>query len=256
MRKREFLFYVVSFLFIFLFQNTCFAVSINIPQIQKDVYIYDQEKIIDDDVEKELNSLLIELEKKTSVELVVISTPSLQGMNIESYSIELANKLGIGKKSKDNGILLLFTKSEKDFGPSTRLEIGSGIEGVLNDAKCGRILDNYFIPYREKNDYTEATNQTIRAIISLLSKEYNVKILEESELLVVEEEKGTWESLSTIEKIIVIIIIIVLIFAACLISIVDDSYGGGSFRGSGFGGRGFHSGGFGGGGFHGGGASR
>ena len=140
--------------------------EIPIPTVKNDVYVYDDGNIIDDDIEKQLNSLLITLEEKTSAEVAVITIESLLGKEIEDYSINLANTLGIGKADEDNGVLLLISESDV----KVRLEIGRGLEGCLNDSKCGRILDDYFVPYREKNEYSEGTYQTIQAIVSVIAK--------------------------------------------------------------------------------------
>ena len=258
MRKKRVIFAVVTLLLYLLVFTSCFAdvfaATITIPRVESNVYIYDQDNAINDDTEKRLNQLLIDLEKKTSVEFAVVTVPTLNGMSIEDYSIKLANSLGIGKKSSNNGILLIYTKSEKDLGPSTRLEIGSGMEGILNDAKCGRILDQYFVPYREENKYTEATDYTVRAIITILSEEYNVSILSDDETLSVTDSNlvETWNKLPTWLKILIIIIIILMIIGAIYAEDGEGSSSGGFFSSGG----GFSSGGFGGGGFSGGGASR
>ena len=41
--------------------------EIPIPTVKNDVYVYDDGNIIDDDIEKQLNSLLITLEEKTTI---------------------------------------------------------------------------------------------------------------------------------------------------------------------------------------------
>ncbi len=259
MRKKRICTVIILLLYLLVFTSCfvdVFAVTIPIPQVQSGVFIYDQENVIEDTTEKRLNQLLVSLERETSVEFAVVSVPTLMGMSIEDYSIELANRLGIGKKSSDNGILLIFTKAEKKLGPSTRLEIGKGMEGILNDAKCGRILDQYFVPYREDDKYTEATDYTVRAIISVLSEEYDVNILSDDETLDVSEDSLTelWKQLPGWLKILIIIILILMLIGVLWLSDSESSSGGGGFYS---GGGGFSSGGvFGGGGFSGGGASR
>ena len=126
--------------------------EIPIPKAKADVYVYDEDNLFDESAEKEINDMLISLEKKTSSEFVVVTVKSLLGKEIENYSIKVANGLGIGKKEKDNGVLLLMSRSDK----CVRLEIGKGLEGILNDAKCGRILDEYFVPHRENDEYAKA----------------------------------------------------------------------------------------------------
>ena len=224
----------------------CSEPDISVPTPQADVYIYDQDDIIDDSIEAELNKALVELEEKTEVEFVVISIKKLGYYDIETYSNKVFNELGIGKQDKDNGVLLLFSR----FDNRVRLEIGRGLEGILNDAKCGRILDNYFVPYREEDKYTEATEMTVKTILGILSEEYNVTIHG--------VERGTPEELSEetlFSDIFALILIIVLIIILYIISDLGNGYGGG-YYGGGFFGRGSSGGGFGGGFSGGGGASR
>ena len=140
--------------------------KIPIPTVEKNVYIYDEDNIIDDDVEEKLNKMLVELEEKTEAEFVVVSVKSLLDLSIEDYANNLFNTLGIGKKGKDNGVLLLFSRSDE----KVRLEIGRGLEGCLNDSKCGRILDNYCIPNRENDEYTKATEMTVKAVLNVIAE--------------------------------------------------------------------------------------
>lgn len=220
--------------------------KIPIPTVEKDVYIYDEDDIIDDDVEKELNKMLVELEEKTDAEFAIVSVESLLDRSIEDYANNLFNTLGIGKKGKDNGVLLLFSRSDE----KVRLEIGRGLEGCLNDAKCGRILDNYFVPYRENDEYTKATEMTVKAVLNVIAEEYEINIQGLEKDLPVENDSDDGLPLWVWIIIIIGAIAIVVIGAIC-----DDgsSSGGGFFGGSS---GGFSGGGFGGGFSGGGGASR
>lgn len=196
--------------------------KIPIPTIEKDVYIYDEDNIIDDDVEENLNKMLVELEEKTEVEFAVISVESLLDRSIEDYANNLFNTLGIGKKGEDNGILLLFSRSDE----KVRLEIGRGLEGCLNDSKCGRILDDYFVPYRESDEYTEATKLTVNAVLKVLCEEYNIAITGlNTESIQIEEP----DELTLGQWFIIIIIIIILLIVLEWITgrIFGDGFGDG-----------------------------
>lgn len=219
--------------------------KIPIPTVEKDVYIYDEDDIIDDDIEKELNKMLVELEEKTETEFAIVSIESLLDRSIEDYANNLFNTLGIGKKGKDNGVLLLFSRSDE----KVRLEIGRGLEGCLNDSKCGRILDDYFVPYRENDEYTKATEMTVKAVLNVIAEEYEIDIQGLEKDLYVEDDSDDGLPLWVL-IIIIILIAVVLILTFCN----DGSSSGGGFYG-GFSG-GFSSSGFGGGFSGGGGASR
>lgn len=236
---------VFAIMFMIMFVGCGIQEEIQIPSVQQDVYVYDQDGCIDDEVEAELNSLLVELEEKTEAEFAVVSISSLNGYTIEEYANKLFNSLGIGKDDKDNGVLLLLSRSDT----KVRLEIGRGLEGYLNDAKCGRILDEYFVPYREKDNYAEGTRLTVNAVLTVIAEEYQVELQGLEQL-----EFNNEDEADTPVWVYIVIFIIVIIVAFLKASKEDwtDShyYGGHSSGGS------FRSGGFGGGRSGGGGASR
>lgn len=243
-RSRILLGIMVLILGIFTFSITGCGNSkkIPIPTVKDGVYIYDDGNIIDDDVESQINDMLIDLEEKTEVEFAVITVEDLQGLEIEEYANNLFNTLGIGKKGEDNGILLLISQPDE----RVRLEIGRGLEGCLNDAKCGRILDDYFVPYRDNDEYTKGTELTVEATLNVLADEYDVQIQGLDENIQLEEENEE-------DYTIIFIIVVIIIFAVCLIMEKNDYHGGGGIF---VGGGGSSGGSFGGGFSGGGGASR
>lgn len=231
------------------------------PNIKENVFVYDQGEFLDDTIEVTANNLLDSLENQTTIEFAIITIPSLEGLSIEKYSIELANGLGIGKESSDNGILLLISKSDG----KVRLEIGDGLQGILTDSACGRILDNYFVPNRKNDDYDTAFFDTIQAVINYLdeSDDYDIQIESLDRSITVEQDKSEVEAILEFLAIIIIAIVVILLiewitghiagggFGDGIISEIIDSsssYSGSSRSGG--------SGGFGGGHFSGGGASR
>lgn len=173
--NRMFLFMTFLFLLAFLVgEVTVWAISsekVKIPfqkaEEEKTVFIYDKDNIINDKTEKKLNLMLFELKEKTGVEFDVISVKSLLDNSIETYSNIVFNEL---ESEGDNRVLLLFSRSDK----KARIEIGSGLESCLSNSKCDQILDNYFVPYREKDNYSKATKMTVKAVLDVLAKEYNI----------------------------------------------------------------------------------
>lgn len=248
---------VVALIVIFIPLNSLADSSkIKLPDVKKDTFIYDQGDFLNDDEERKVNELLIKLEKASTIEFAVITIPSLNDLTIEEYANKMANELGIGKKEKDNGVLLLISKTDN----KVRLEIGNGLQGILTDSISGRILDNYFVQYRESNEYEKAVSQTVQAVINRIasSEEYDFSIDGIDESLVVDDDiSGTT----------VFIIILVLVLIAVVLEGATGYYWGNGFGdgiifmlleyisdiSSSGGGSDGH---FGGGGFSGGGASR
>lgn len=225
--------------------------EIPIPTVKKDVYVYDEGNIIDDDIEKQLNVLLIEVEEQTGAEVAIVTVESLLGREIEDYANNLANTLGIGKADEDNGVLLLISKSDE----RVRLEIGKGLEGCLNDSRCGRILDNYFVPYREKNEYSEGTYKTIEAVVSVIAKEYGISSINGINEDIAQEVEKEEYNVAKIDLVIIVLLMCFIVLSFLWFLLNDDSISSSTSFGTSSGG-GFGGGGFGGGSFGGGGSSR
>ena len=99
-----------------------------------DRWVVDEADILSSETENLLSGLFESVEKQTSAEMAVVAVKSLEGEDIGSYALSLAhNKLG--KKDKDNGLLILISLDDRKY----RIEVGYGLEGILNDAKVGRI---------------------------------------------------------------------------------------------------------------------
>ena len=123
-----------------------FAVSV--PALKGRVNDY--AKIIRDSDEREIEEYLATLEQNTGIQIAVLTMPSLEGEDIASFGIKVADKWQLGDKEKDNGALLLVAYAEHDL----RIEVGDGLEGSLTDAKCGLILRNVIVPEFKNGNYS------------------------------------------------------------------------------------------------------
>ena len=96
--------------------------------------VVDQAGILNSAQESRLTAKLKDLEDKTSIQLVVVTLPSLRGSPIEEWGLTLGRSWGIGQKGKDNGALLIVAPNDREL----RIEVGYGLEGTLTDATAGR----------------------------------------------------------------------------------------------------------------------
>lgn len=147
-----------------LFCHTNAYAAVYIPKVLPDTYVYDLADILSDETEEIVNEKLDKLEEDTTIEIAVITIPSLGGVPIEDYANEEFNTLGIGKADRNNGVLLLISTEES----RVRIEVGRGLEGTLTDSRSGRILDNYFVEYRAKGDYDTGVRETVDAISKIV----------------------------------------------------------------------------------------
>lgn len=77
------------------------------------------------------------------------------------------NDNGIGAKGVDNGIgIVVFLDKKGSDGnkPAVYIGTGKGIEAVLNDAKVGRFLDQYYVPARKEGNWEAGLLTTVQKI--------------------------------------------------------------------------------------------
>ena len=112
-------------------------------------FVNDFANILSSSTESAIQQMAVSTQNATTAQIVVVTVPDLEGRDIEGYSNELFNTWKIGNEEKDNGVLLLISSGDR----KVRIEVGYGLEGAINDAKAGRILDDVAIPYMKNNDY-------------------------------------------------------------------------------------------------------
>ena len=127
--------------------------------------VNDYAKIIRDSDEREIEEYLASLEQSTGIQIAVLTMPSLDGEDIASFGIKVADKWQLGDKEKDNGALLLVAYAEHDL----RIEVGDGLEGSLTDAKCGLILRNVIVPEFKNGNYSEGIKQGVMNMGGIVS---------------------------------------------------------------------------------------
>ena len=101
------------------------------PPPQGNIYVLDQANVIDPQTEAKIGKLGKALEAKNKAQVVVVTVPSLEGQDLESYALEILRTWGVGEKDKNNGIVILLAMEERKF----RIEVGYGLEGNLPDGR-------------------------------------------------------------------------------------------------------------------------
>jgi uncharacterized membrane protein YgcG len=117
---------------------------------------------------EQLNGLLSEFQAATTNQFAVLIIPSLEGENLESYSMRVASQWALGTKEKDNGLLLLVAQEERRL----RIEVGYGLEGVLTDAFCGRVIDHTIVPYFKEGKYYEGISAGLVELVRQSGDEF------------------------------------------------------------------------------------
>lgn len=137
------------------------------PRILRN-YVVDETGTLSNSQVNALSARLRQVEEQTTNQIVVYIIQSLQGESLEDLSIRLAEKNKIGKKDKNNGVLLLIAKADRKL----RIEVGYGLEGALTDATSASIIRNDITPSFKQGDFYGGINKGVDAIIAVTKGEY------------------------------------------------------------------------------------
>jgi uncharacterized protein len=114
-----------------------------------------------------LEARLAQFDQETGHQVAVLTIPTLDGEDMEGFSIRVAESWKIGKKGFDNGVILVVAVKDRRL----RLEVGYGLEGVLPDAIAKQITSNYIVPRFRSQDYAGGIIAGIDAVLRVIKNE-------------------------------------------------------------------------------------
>ena len=126
--------------------------------------IVDEAALLSADDRRQLEQDLEALEKKSTDQLVIYTTRSLQGYPIEDFGYRLGRAWAIGQKGKNNGVILLVAPNDR----KVRIEVGRGLEPQLTDLMTKLIIENAILPAFRRNDFAGGIKAGVRDIRDVL----------------------------------------------------------------------------------------
>lgn len=153
-----------------------------------------------------LNQLATQIEKNTSVEIAIVIVNSTNGEDRVLYANNIGEQNGVGKKEKDNGVIILWSMSNERGGA---IATGRGIESILNDAKVARIG-------RDSKDEFEAKNYSGGFLIILNKINYELGY----------NVDGTKVPNDAPSSFVIFIIVVIVALIFVMIILFDESSGG------------------------------
>jgi uncharacterized protein len=134
-------------------------------------YINDFAGVLRPDVKQNLEVLCAQVDRKANAQIAVVTIKTLDNdQSIEEFATELEDKWKVGNKD-DRGVLMIFVMNPR----KGRIEVGYGLEGILNDAKVGDI-GRSMAPAARENDYNTAIPIGVRQIASVIVQDAGVTL--------------------------------------------------------------------------------
>jgi len=103
----------------------------------------------------------------TSTQIYVVIVSDLLGYDVSDFAFRIGEKWGVGKKGKNNGIVIVIKPKVGNERGQAFIATGYGLEGVVPDAITNRIVEQEMIPYFKQNNYLKGLDKATDVIIDL-----------------------------------------------------------------------------------------
>lgn len=151
-----FRFSFIILVWFFIFPNAVFADHALKPQ----GLVSDFAGMLSPQFRAEMEQDLQNFEKQNGAEIAVVTIENLGSIPIEDFAVHLFEEWGIGKKGKNNGVLLLIAKEDR----KARIEVGYGLEPYITDGRAGRIIREIITPRFKRIMYDEGVKEAVNSI--------------------------------------------------------------------------------------------
>lgn len=128
-------------------------------------YVNDFAGVISPDTRSRLTTLCTEVDQKAQAQIAVVTVHNLNGDSVEDFTNRLGDEWGVGRKSS-RGVLILLAVDDHRY----RVEVGYGLEPILNDAKVGD-FGRTIVPALRRGDYSGAILQLSWSVASVIAQD-------------------------------------------------------------------------------------
>jgi uncharacterized protein len=135
-------------------------------------FVVDRAGVLDAGTRQKLETLLKQLEQKTTTQIKLLTVPSLEGEDIFTFSQRHADRWKLGQKGKDNGALIVFALKDR----RVRIHTYYGLEGTLPDSWIGTLSRQIAQEYFRPGNYSEGLDQMVRSVVQRVADEEGVKL--------------------------------------------------------------------------------
>src|SRR5580698_4207097 len=155
--------------FVFVLGGLTWAESV--PQLQPTGYVNDFAHVLNPSTTAQLNDTCRQIDQQAHAQIAVVTINSLDGSDIESFAADLFKKWGIGAKSTDHGVLILYAIQDH----RAHIEVGYGLEPILPDGKVGG-FQREAIPLMRQGDYSQAILLVTSRVASVIATDAGIQL--------------------------------------------------------------------------------
>ncbi|MEO8871028.1 MAG: TPM domain-containing protein [Granulicella sp.] len=135
-------------------------------------YVNDFAGVLSPSTKQSVDALCAQVDRQAHAQIAVVTIKTMDGdQSIEEFATALEDKWKVGAKGTDRGVLMLLVMSPR----RGRIEVGYGLEGILNDAKVGDI-GRAMAPAARQGDYNSAVSLGVSQIARVIAVDAGVML--------------------------------------------------------------------------------
>ena len=136
----------------------------NVQRIDSRRFVSNPDGILSREAVSVLDSICYALKESGIAEVAIVAVDDIRPRDMVGFSQELFEGWGVGDDELDNGLGILLVGDMREI----RFHTGYGLEGVLPDALCYRIQQDYMVPYFRAGNYSAGMVAGLRAVDNVL----------------------------------------------------------------------------------------
>lgn len=127
-------------------------------------YVSNPDKILTAEQVSMIDAMLKQTQDSSKAQVAVVVLQSIGGSVPKNFATELFNFWGLGTKESNNGLLILLVMDQRRI----EFETGYGLEGILPDAKCFQIQQDYMVPRFKEGNYGQGMIDGVAATVEII----------------------------------------------------------------------------------------
>lgn len=134
-------------------------------------YVEDFAGVIDANSRQQMEALSHAVYEQAHATIEVVTIHSLDGVPIDEFATDLEDKWKVGPKGTDRGLIMILAINDR----KRRIEVGYGLEGILNDAKVGDI-GRTMVPWLQRGEYGHGLLEAEQQIANVIAADAHVTL--------------------------------------------------------------------------------
>src|ERR1700685_3735887 len=142
-----------------------------IAQLKATDYVNDFAHVLDQGTIAQMDDICKQIDEKAHAQIAVVTIHTLDGADIESYAVDLFHQWGVGSKSTNRGVLILYAINDH----RERIEVGYGLEPILPDGKTGGFAREA-VPLMRAQQYSQALLLVTSRVAKVIADDAGIQL--------------------------------------------------------------------------------